>query len=316
MRGDPDVHCPTGQRLKAWLFGGASISTTVALFDLDSHAGQIVSDLFGDERYFADADTFWVAQNATVATRRAEYLDAGWSAVEVIGPAERFHHWEYVKIGKRKGGRVYIELSPRGEVVFHEGYMSRREALRIAKDKIPTEVRPARPELTATLQTYVDLHRHAAVRAVLTAHSGVALRLMVAHAINGSALWHVRTEPQRAGNDAVAASLAASVSEVAFDTKRREVLALLAGDADRTTVNGGNGDERRTAEVFARLLTLSDEEVVAVLAIVMGETLSAGSPVIDAVGVHLGVDMAGVWQADDVFFALLRDRQVLTAMLA
>ena len=33
------------------------------------------------------------------------------------------------------------------------------------------------------MQTYIDLHRHAAVRAALTGHAAVALRLMVAHAL-------------------------------------------------------------------------------------------------------------------------------------
>src|SRR3546814_3460358 len=43
-----------------------------------------------------------------------------------------------------------------------------------------------RPEVTSTCQTYIDLHRHAAVRAALTGHPKVALRLMVAHAITRS----------------------------------------------------------------------------------------------------------------------------------
>jgi ParB family chromosome partitioning protein len=38
------------------------------------------------------------------------------------------------------------------------------------------------------MQTYLDLHRHAAVRAVLLASPSVALRLMVAYAIVGSHL--------------------------------------------------------------------------------------------------------------------------------
>ena len=46
------------------------------------------------------------------------------------------------------------------------------------------------------MQTYLDLHRHAAVRAALLGYPGLALRLMVAHAIGGSPLWRVSPDPQ------------------------------------------------------------------------------------------------------------------------
>ena len=44
---DPDAYVPTGHQLRAFLFGGQSISTSHALFDLESYPGQIVTDLFG-----------------------------------------------------------------------------------------------------------------------------------------------------------------------------------------------------------------------------------------------------------------------------
>src|SRR3546814_8667359 len=53
------------------------------------------------------------------------------------------------------------------------------------------------------MQNYLDLHRHAAVRAALLGHPGIALRMMVAHAIGGSHLWRVSPEPQTTRNDEV-----------------------------------------------------------------------------------------------------------------
>ena len=53
-----------------------------------------------------------------------------------------------------------------------------------------------------------------------------------------------------------------------------------------------------------------------VIAIVMGETLMAGSAAVDAVGLQIGVDMARYWQADDAFFELIRDKEVLTRIVA
>ncbi|WP_342237844.1 hypothetical protein [Inquilinus sp. OTU3971] len=63
-------------------------------------------------------------------------------------------------------------------------------------------------------------------------------------------------------------------------------------------------------------MALSDEEVTRILAVAIGETLAAGGAVIDAAGASLGVRMAEVWQADDAFFDLVRDREVVDAMLA
>lgn len=139
---------------------------------------------------------------------------------------------------------------------------------------------------------------------------------MVAHAIAGSALWQVRLEPQRAANEAIASSIEASPAEAAFAAKLREVLALFGRSDDDMTVAGGHGDDLTLATIFVQLLALTDEGVVRVLAVVMAETLAAGSAIIELLGAYLKVDMAACWQADDAFFDLLRDREVANAMLA
>jgi ParB family chromosome partitioning protein len=125
---DADGYAPRGAQLKAWLFGGASISTSVALFDLGAFDGQIVKDLFEDEGYFADADQFWAAQSAEIERRKAAYLEDGWSAVEIVPAGVYFQSYEYEKTPKRKGGRIYIDVNGKGEVTFHEGYLTRKEA--------------------------------------------------------------------------------------------------------------------------------------------------------------------------------------------
>src|SRR3546814_8369134 len=60
---------------------------------------------------------------------------------------------------------------------------------------IDTGPKVPRPEISGTMRTYIDLHRHAAVREALTGHPKVALRLMFAHAIVGSYLWRAKPEP-------------------------------------------------------------------------------------------------------------------------
>src|SRR3546814_4851035 len=86
------------------------------------------------------------------------------------------------------------------------------------------------------MHTYIDLHRHAAVRTALTCHPKVALRLMVAHAIAGSWLWKIKPEPQTCRNDAVKESVETCRAETEFDEKRRAALALLGFDPERETV--------------------------------------------------------------------------------
>lgn len=313
---DPDSYVPTGHQLKAWLFGGQSIPARHALFDLDSYDGQTIADLFGDDRYFADSDSFWTAQNAAIDARRADYLDAGWPDVVIVGPSDHFHAWEYEKAAKRKGGRVYIDVRSSGEVGFHEGYVSRAEARRADRIEQNGGEKPARPEITSTMQAYIDLHRHAAVRAALLGHPSVALRLMVAHAIAGSPLWSIKPEPQTTRNDTVRESVETCRAEADFDEKRRAVLAVLGFSDEEPTVTGGNGDDFGLAGVFLRLIDLPDTVVMEVVAIVMGETLASGSAAVEAVGLHIGVAMEDYWHADDAFFALIRDREVLTRIVA
>jgi ParB family chromosome partitioning protein len=311
---DPEAYVPTGHQLKAWLFGGQSIPTRFALFDLDNFTGSIVSDLFGEDRYFADADAFWAAQNAAIEARRADYLEEGWSDVVIAPPSDYFHSWEYEKAGKRKGGRVYVDVRSTGEVICHEGYVSRKEARRAESGDGET-AKPKRPEITSTMQTYIDLHRHAAVRAALLGHAQLALRLMVAHAIVGSHLWTVRPEPQTTRNDEVRESIETCRAETVFDERRRAVLYLLGFSPEEPNVTGGNGDDYGVAGLFLRLIGLSDEAVMQVVAVVIGETLATGSAAVEAVGSELGIDMADFWQADAAFFSLLRDREVLGVLV-
>lgn len=319
---DAEGYAPRGSQLKAWLFGGASIATSAALFDLAAFDGQIVKDLFGDEGYFADADQFWAAQSAEIERRKAAYLEDGWSAVEIVPAGVYFQTWEHEKTPKRKGGRVYIDVNGKGEVAFHEGYLTRKEARRQGAGgsegggEATKPSAPARPELTSTLTGYVDLHRHAAVRAELASHPSVALRVMVAHAIAGSPLWSVKLADQHTRNDAVNESIESCPAEAVFDERRRAVLGVLGFDAKRASVTSDRYSGNHIGPLVERLLELPDLVVMEVAAVVMAETLATGSELIETLGLHLSVDMTRYWSADAAFYDLLRDREVATAILA
>ncbi|MES2904880.1 MAG: ParB/RepB/Spo0J family partition protein [Pseudomonadota bacterium] len=314
LRDDENAYCPTGYHLKAWLFGGASIPVSAALFDLDTYAGEIVSDLFGDDRFFADTATFWTAQMAAVEAKAAGYREAGWSEVIILEAGHYFHSWEYEKRARTKSGKVYIVIGQRGDVTFHEGYISLKEARRLAEPDAPPK--PNRPELTAPLANYIDLHRHAAVRAKVASEPGIALRLMLAHAIVGSGLWNVRVEPQRAASDAIAESLENCASEAAFDERRRSILATLGSDAETPNVTGGYDGATGVSGLFMALLDQPDEAVLNALAVVMAETLDVGTAVIETLGRHLQVDLADLFAVDQAMLDLIKDREILDAMVA
>jgi ParB family transcriptional regulator, chromosome partitioning protein len=314
---DEEAYTPHGYQLKAWLFGGASISTSVALFDLADYKGRIVADLFDEGGYFGDADEFLTAQMAEIEKRKAAYIEDGWSDVIVLPVSHYFSTYDHRATPKRKGGRVYVSIHSNGEVSFHEGYLTDKEAKRLDKGESPNAAsKVSRPEITSAMTDYVDLHRHAAVRNELAGHPHIALRVMVAHAICRSPLLKVEVQSQRNRNEAVAESVANSVAEARFAERRSAILAVLGFDEDEAEVTLGHEPANGITGLFARLLDLPDPVVLEVLALVMAETLASGTDLIETLGVELRVDMADYWVADDAFYALLRDREVSTAILS
>lgn len=314
---DKNEHAPMGYQLKQWLFGGRSISTEVALFPLESYPGQIVADLFGDNSYFTDADLFWEKQNETIAAKRDEYLASGWKEVVILETGTMFETWAHAKTGKKKGGKVFIGVSPRGEVSFHEGYVSNKEARRQKNkeadgdgDAAPV---PTKPEVSGPMRSYIDLHRHMSVRAALLDAPGVALRLVIVHAMKGSRLWSVSPEPQRTGRKDTDESVADSPAQKEFLARRAAVLAFL-GLPEGSGLTACHGDD--TAPIFARLMALSDEDAAKVLTFVMADSLEVGSELVDLAGEHLAVNMAATWTPDNVFFDLLRDKRVINTVVA
>jgi ParB family chromosome partitioning protein len=310
---DEDARPPMGHYVKAWLLGGSAIATDKALFDPAGYTGGIVADLFGDHSYFADVDLFWQMQEAAIAEKVEALRDAGWQDVAVMARGDAFYAWEHERCPKAKGGRVYVSMGHGGDVTIHEGYVTLKEARRLEQGG--SVEKAVRPELSAPLASYVDLHRHAAVRAKVAAAPAIALRLMVAYAIAGSSLWRVDVASQRGASDAVTESVENCASEADFDKERRIALNLLGLNPDTPTVTGHTYD-RELIPLYLRLLDLDDAMVMGILAIVMGETLEAGSALVELLGVQLNIDMASCWQADDVLLDLIRDREVMGHVLA
>jgi ParB family chromosome partitioning protein len=316
-----DGYAPQGYHLKDWLFGGEHIPVSNALFKIESYGGVIVSDLFGDERYFADPKLFWEHQSRAIAEMIEDYREDGWSDVVLLDVGERWASWEHVDTAKEDGGKVFIRVSSDGEVKAIEGQLSRSEIKKRQKTQSGEEdATPERPELTKAMQNYLDLHRHAAVRVKFLEHQGVALRLCVAQIIAGSALWDVRADPQKANTKPIAASLEDNQAQTRFAEVKADMLEALgiAGGEDNPLVYHMPyyGRSLDVHEVFAKLMTLGDEMVMSILTYVVAETLESGSAMNEGLGCALGVYISDDWKPDDVFFDLLRDKEAINAMLA
>ena len=317
---DERAYAPTGHQLKRWLLGGENIKTSQALFDLADYKGAIITDLFGDDDYFADPEQFWTLQTKAIEQKAQALKAEGWSNVVVLERGQYFAEWEFEKISKEDGGRVYIVINHRGEVTFYEGYITLKEA-RARKSRAngkgeTDQSKPHKPEITKAMQTYLELHRHALVRVELLSHPMVALRLAVAHMIAGSSLWQIRPEPQRAPKPEIKTSVLASSSHIAFEKERAAILDMLGFDKGRSDLVRCNGDSYPTAVLFTKLLTMTDEEVLRILTFAMTESLEAGSCFVEAMGNHFAIDATGKWQADDVFLDLLKDKKTINAVLA
>jgi ParB family transcriptional regulator, chromosome partitioning protein len=314
---DPEQHAPKGANLKRWLLGGSQIPTTNAIFDITIYKGEIVSDLFGEESYFANPDTFWTLQLEAIAALKASFEAHGWSRVEVMEQDQRFNEWDYEKTAKKKGGAVFISVSDRGEVEAHQGYLTRAEVRKTeAKNKGTTDpqTKPDKPELTKPMQNYVELHRLVGTRLELLNHPHIALRLVLAHMIVGSNLWSVKPEPMKAAKPEIGASVAANPATVAFDERRKELLIFSGFEEDRSELVRPNGDDYSLTSLFARLLKLPEDDVLRLLALAMAETLASGTATAEATAMITSATLND-WRPDDTFFELLAGKDVVQAML-
>ena len=304
-----DMRAPRGRAAKHWLLGGGEIETGVALFSLDDYDGDIFEDLFGEKSVFADAEKFWKHQDAAIEAEKEKFEKSGWSKVTILPRGEFFHSWDYDQVPKKQGGEVFVEVRHSGEVTFIKGHAPRRKK----KTEKDTEAK-TRPECSAPLENYVDLHRHAAARAAMLKHQGVALRMLAAHLMVGAPNIRCMPDPQRTRKEETAASVAATKGEAVMRDERAEIAKLLDLD-EPAHIAGGNEDGWQLAYVFARLIKLSDADIARILTFLMAEIITAGHEAIDCLACVLPIDIADWMTPDDAFFGLLRDKKTTNAML-
>ncbi|MBI1254658.1 MAG: ParB/RepB/Spo0J family partition protein [Hyphomonas sp.] len=308
---------PMGRACRAWITGGSAITTDKALFDLAGYTGGVTADLFGEAAVFADAASFWEAQGAVIAEHAEGYRQRGWSDVTLMERGAYFQRWDYVQTTKKQGGKVIVEQRHDGTVTFHEGWLKADEARKSRTVSASGEAQAeadTRPEMSGPMADYIGLHRHAIAQASLTRSLAIALRLVAAHALCGSALWNVRPHSLGAVKEATLASVDSSAAVAEVSAARESVEALF--DALGAPVPRRSGDAYHLCETFAALLAMSDAEVMQVVALALAETLDSGGPAVEAVLHACDTDPAEFWKPDEAFFDLLRDKRVINAFIA
>lgn len=104
----------------------------------------------------------------------------------------------------------------------------------------------------------------------------------------------VAPEPRQARSDAVPESVECCPGKAVFDANRRAVLGPLGFDPEAPAVCGGQVEVRKAiADRHLRAPARpADAALMDVVAVLIGETLAAGSPGVDEAGIGLGVAMA------------------------
>ena len=316
-----DDYCPTGQQLKAWLTGGGVIITEVALFNVAEYTGTILTDLFGEHGQFADIEHFWEAQNAAIVKEVETYKADGWKEVILGERGRQFPTYCHVHHPKEQGGRVYIETRDSGEVLFHEGYITDKEAQTIRRALSNGEAeggkasKTSKPEMSGPMSDYMNLHRHSIARAELIKRPDLALRLSVAHMICGARNWKIDGKSPRSRKEETRASVEGSKAEAILAEERKAVCDLLELKGKHSEIYHRHYSPHNLCEIFARLITLEDADVLRVQAFCLCETLAFDSPEVEAIGLLTKPDFGDYWSPDDAFFDILRDKPTINAMV-
>lgn len=301
---------PTGHLIKNWIFNEGNISADNAIFDLELYTGSVVSDLFNEETILSDTAQFWELQNLEIAARKAKYIKNGWAGVELV--EGYFQTYDHEPTTKKEGGKVFIRVRQDGKIEFHEGYLTEREvkASQAAENGETVSPSLSRPEISNPAQEYFALHRHAAVRNELPKNPMVGFRMMVAQSMS-SMRRHITTT----GKDEIAESVKNSKSVTDFNAKSVIALERL-GISTKKDATHFLSTRYSTLELFQILIHMTDKQVMEVCAYISAELLTDGSMEVDVLGQMFDVDMSKVWEADDTFLNLIRDKSTLNAVVA
>jgi ParB family transcriptional regulator, chromosome partitioning protein len=118
----------------------------------------------------------------------------------------------------------------------------------------------------------------------------------------------------KAAKAEIGASVATNPATTAFEERRKELLFLCGFEEDRSELVRPNCDDYCLASLFARLLKMSEDDVLRLLALAMAETLASGTATAEATAMITSATLNN-WRPDETFFDLLGGKDVVQTML-
>jgi ParB family chromosome partitioning protein len=106
-----------------------------------------------------------------------------------------------------------------------------------------------------------------------------------------------------------------SKAEAILAEERQAVCDLLGLSQEHPQIYYRHHSPYDVCEIFARLITLEDADVLRVQAFCLCETLAVDSSEVEAIGILTAPDFGDYWLPDDAFFAILRDKPTINAMV-
>jgi len=131
----------------------------------------------------------------------------------------------------------------------------------------------------------------------------------------GARNWTIDGKSPRSRKPETQASVESSKAEAILLEERQAVCDLLGLSQEHPQIYYRHHSPYDVCEIFARLLTLEDVDVLRVQAFCLCETLAVNSSEVEAIGILTSPDFGDYWTPDDAFFAILRDKPTINAMV-
>jgi len=106
-----------------------------------------------------------------------------------------------------------------------------------------------------------------------------------------------------------------SKAEAILAEERKAVFDLLGLKGEHPQIYHRHYSPHNLCEIFARLITLEDADVLRVQAFCLCETLAVDSAEVEAIGLLTAPDFGDYWTPDEAFFDILRDKPTINAMV-
>jgi ParB family chromosome partitioning protein len=133
--------------------------------------------------------------------------------------------------------------------------------------------------------------------------------------ICGARNWKIDGKSPRSRKPETQASVEGSQAEAILAEERKAIFDLLGLKGDHPQIYHRHYSPHNLCEIFARLITLEDADVLRIQAFCLSETLAVDSPEIEAIGLLTTPNFGDYWSPDDAFFDILRDKPTINAMV-